>query len=327
MNRGHSIGAGARGCNPYANILWHYIASPKTSIQQYQCLGSREPLNPVRILCQNVKLGQRYEFRKPVDQAPADAKIAAPTIPASHLPIIFAIFPNFIRLWPSFESHVPTDRGASNRLPNRIAEPSPQILLRGLPTQSMLIPGGSARRSSGAAGSTRPGGLTAPLKARFARRLLEQQTGEPPLREPQQELHRKPQQQQRVSRIPHVRSPEPVSPGGRRARKRASRGGHDEPRPGVFLARSSPGRDAGPFLAGSGVDPGNIWRLHGCRLSSHELRHRGSDSLRRSFDVAVGEMGLAQRHLHIAEWPSRRETTGNGTPFITAWLAIVWRRS
>ena len=46
-------------CNPYANILWHYIASPKTSIQQYQCLGSREPLNPVRILCHNVKLRDR----------------------------------------------------------------------------------------------------------------------------------------------------------------------------------------------------------------------------------------------------------------------------
>ena len=61
MNRGHSIGAGARGCNPYANILWHYIASPKTSIQQYQCLGSREPLNPVRILCHNVKLGLTEE--------------------------------------------------------------------------------------------------------------------------------------------------------------------------------------------------------------------------------------------------------------------------
>ena len=27
------------------------------------------------------------------------------------------------------------------------------------------------------------------------------------------------------------------------------------------------------------------------------------------------------------ECPSKRETTGTGTPFITAWLACVWRRS
>ncbi len=31
--------------------------------------------------------------------------------------------------------------------------------------------------------------------------------------------------------------------------------------------------------------------------------------------------------MRTLECPSRRETTGTGTPFITAWLACVWRRS
>ena len=53
----HSIGTGARGCNPYANILWHYIAGPKTSIQQYQKLVRQAALNIDRTRCTNVKLG------------------------------------------------------------------------------------------------------------------------------------------------------------------------------------------------------------------------------------------------------------------------------
>ena len=47
-------------------------------------------------------------------------------------------------------------------------------------------------------GSIRRGGLTGPLP-RFAGRLLEQQSKEPALREPQQEPHRQPKQQHRVS--------------------------------------------------------------------------------------------------------------------------------
>ena len=38
-------------------------------------------------------------------------------------------------------------------------------------------------------------------------------------------------------------------------------------------------------------------------------------------DVTVGEMGVAQRHLHIGMAEQTERTTGTGTPFMTAWLA------
>ena len=106
----------------------------------------------------------------------------------------------------------------------------------------MRTPGACAMRSFGAGG--RPGSLTVPL-ARPARRLLEQQTQEPPLREPQQEQDRKPKQQCRLPRRPHAPSPEPASSRGRRACPRASRDGHDERSPGVPLAPLRRGRAAG----------------------------------------------------------------------------------
>jgi len=69
------------------------------------------------------------------------------------------------------------------------------------------IPGACAKPSFGTGGLTRPGGLAAPLprSARVARRFLEQQTEEPPLRQPQQEHRRKPEQQQRFPRCPYAR--------------------------------------------------------------------------------------------------------------------------
>ena len=36
---------------------------------------------------------------------------------------------------------------------------------------------------------------------------------------------------------------------------------------------------------------------------------------------------VAARVIRTLLWPSSRETTGTGTPFITAWLACVWQRS
>ena len=67
-------------------------------------------------------------------------------------------------------------------------------------------------------GSIRPGGLAAPLIPRVARRFLEQKTEEPPVRQPQQEHCREPQQQQRLPYCPHAPSPEAApSRGGRAA--------------------------------------------------------------------------------------------------------------
>ena len=80
------------------------------------------------------------------------------------------------------------------------------------------IPGVCAGRSFGTGGSIRPGSLAAPLSVRVARRLLEQQTKEPPVRQPQQELHREPEQQQRVPYCQHAPLPEPASSRGRRER-------------------------------------------------------------------------------------------------------------
>ena len=122
--------------------------------------------------------------------------------------------------------------------------PPTQILIR-LPMPDMRTPGACAGPSCGTGGSTRPGGLTVPLRARGARRLLEQRTEEPPLRQPQQEHHRKPERQQRVSSCPHARRPEPAASRGHRVRDRASRDGHDERRPGASLAPLRRGRGAG----------------------------------------------------------------------------------
>ena len=69
-----------------------------------------------------------------------------------------------------------------------------------------------------AGGSIRPGGLAAPLIPGVARRFLEQQTDEPPVRQPQQELAREPEQQQRVPYSQHAPSPEPACSRTRRER-------------------------------------------------------------------------------------------------------------
>ena len=99
---------------------------------------------------------------------------------------------------------------------------------RGSPTRSMHKRGGCATRSSGRAGLIPSRSLTTPLPTCVARRLLEQPTEEPPFGEPQQELGREPEQQQRVPRRPHALALELAVSRGRQACRRASRGGHDE---------------------------------------------------------------------------------------------------
>ena len=81
----------------------------------------------------------------------------------------------------------------------------------------------------GGVGSTRREKALAVPQPRFARRLLEQQTEEPPLREPQQERHRQPQQQQRFPCGAHARGPEPAIPRGGRA---------SDERPGTAMMRT-----------------------------------------------------------------------------------------
>lgn len=66
---------------------------------------------------------------------------------------------------------------------------------------------------------TSPGSLAGPLSSRASRRFLGPQSNEPPLGEPQQERHRKPQQQQRFPRGQHASMPESPTPrGGRECR-------------------------------------------------------------------------------------------------------------
>ena len=135
-------------------------------------------------------------------------------------------------------------------------EPSPKrkssgACARGSPMRSTRKPGACAKPSSGRGGSTLSGSLATPLPTCVARRLLEQQTEEPPFREPQQELGRKPEQQQRVPRRPHALPPEPVASRGHRARSRAFRGGHDERGNRVPPAPRTRGRGAGCGLAES----------------------------------------------------------------------------
>ena len=79
------------------------------------------------------------------------------------------------------------------------------------------IPGACASPSFATDGSIRRGSLARPL-ARVAWRFLEQQTEEPALREPQQEHHREPEQQQRVPCGPHAQRPEPAASRRRRVR-------------------------------------------------------------------------------------------------------------
>ena len=98
----------------------------------------------------------------------------------------------------------------------------------GLRTPNMRTRGGSASRSFAADGFIWCESLTT-SHPRFARRLLEQRTEEPPVREPQQEHHRKPEQRRRIPCCPHARMPEPAALRGRRAR--------DE-RPGVVMMRT-----------------------------------------------------------------------------------------
>ena len=83
---------------------------------------------------------------------------------------------------------------------------------------------------------------------RFARRLLEQQTEEPPLREPQQEQHRQPQQQQRFPCGAHAQPPEPVAP-------RCLRGSHERPGTAMMRARARPSCPA-PRGRGGSTDLG-----------------------------------------------------------------------
>ena len=111
-----------------------------------------------------------------------------------------------------------------SRKKRSLSESSP-----GLRTPNTRTPGACASRSFAPGGSTRRGSLTLP-RARFARRLLEQQTEEPPLREPQQEIHNQPEQQQRVPRGPHALLPELAMP--RRRRARAERPGRVMMTPG-----------------------------------------------------------------------------------------------
>ena len=166
--------------------------------------------------------------------------------------------------------------------------PPTQILIR-LPMPDMRTPGACAGPSCGTGGSTRPGGLTVPLRARGARRLLEQRTEEPPFRQPQQEHHRKPERQQRIPSCPHARQPEPVASRGGRARDRASRGGHDERMPGVSPAPLRRGRGAG---------------VHACAARPRTVAATGPqhDTYR-------------QFRLHLnRRTPTRRETSGYWNP-------------
>ncbi len=63
------------------------------------------------------------------------------------------------------------------------------------------------------------GSLAGPLSSCSPRRFLEQQTKESAGREPQQERHRKPQQQQRFPSGQHASMPEPSAPRGGRERR------------------------------------------------------------------------------------------------------------
>ena len=73
-----------------------------------------------------------------------------------------------------------------------------------------------------------PGSLAGPLSSCSAGRFLEQYTQERALCQPQQERHRKSQQQQRFSNCQHALMPEPAHLRMRRERQGASRDGHDE---------------------------------------------------------------------------------------------------
>ena len=77
--------------------------------------------------------------------------------------------------------------------------------------------------------TTHPGSLAGPLSSsRSPGRFVEQQTEERALRQPQQERHREPEQQQRFSYFQHAFMPEPARLRMRREREGASRAGHDE---------------------------------------------------------------------------------------------------
>ena len=136
----------------------------------------------------------------------------------------------------------------------------------------------------GAGGSTRPGGLTVPLSACPARRLLEQQTEEPPLGQPQQEHPRQSEHQQRIPHCPHARPPEPPASWGGRVRTGASRDGHDESR-----AR----RPSCPALAGEGRRHHSVWKvlsasavgLRQCEIAAETCKRRGGYRPR-SFDTS-----------------------------------------
>lgn len=85
------------------------------------------------------------------------------------------------------------------------------------------------RPQPGSAGKPERDKALAVPQPRFARRLLEQQTEEPPLREPQQEQHRQPQQQQRFPCGAHAQPSEPAAPRGGRA---------NQERPGMAMTRA-----------------------------------------------------------------------------------------
>ena len=63
---------------------------------------------------------------------------------------------------------------------------------------TMRTHGAYAKRSFGTVDMIRSESLTVPLTTRVARRFLEQQPEEPPIRESRQEWNREPEQQQRV---------------------------------------------------------------------------------------------------------------------------------
>ena len=66
---------------------------------------------------------------------------------------------------------------------------------------------------------------------------------------------------------------------------------------------------------------GKGWRVP----EIHRLGNQAPDLLRRLDQVAVGKVGVAR--LSCLRWPSSLLTSGRFSPYMTARLAAVWRRS
>ena len=116
-------------------------------------------------------------------------------------------------------------------------------------------------------------GLAGPaFPARAAGRFLEQQSTEPALRQPQQEHHVEPEQQQRLPGFEYTPIPEPERSRPRRARSGVSRARHDE-----AGAWCTPG--AAPVLALTGdrrrVRLDNLFTQGHCHLTSRAVIKSG----------------------------------------------------